>query len=356
MNDLILDSTAPVCFDRTHPRGGDQPDSGASAFERVRRECLRVHSLMIVHTRVMLSSRLGLTLSSCMFIGWFLVSEAVLAADRQPLFLWSTPDQGLPVETGRELPRRDDEDPPAVRITDIQQPYLIRYDPRPEKLNGTAVIILPGGGYSYVVSGKEGLEVAQWLNELGITAFVLHYRTPTRAAEQDWLAPVQDAQRAIRLVRQQASTWGLKAERIGLLGFSAGGNAAAIAATNQQIPARLDQATPAELAQVSARPDFLMLAYPWKLIDDAQQGLRNELTIDAQTPPTFLVHTHDDGVTSLSSIMFYQALKQHKIPAELHIYRNGGHGYGVRPVPGSTVHTWTARAADWLNQSGLLQL
>lgn len=291
--------------------------------------------------RSMLSFRLCLLLASVFQVVCDQSGQA-----QESVFLWPQLAEGLrPEDVGEFLPARVNEAPPAIRITNIDHPYLVRFDP-PRPVSGRpGVILLPGGGYRYAVVGKEGQEVARWLNELGITAFVLHYRTPTRDAPQDWLAPVQDAQRAVRLVRSQ-SDWGVDPERICLLGFSAGGNAAAIAATNFETPLRSDVGD--QVDELSARPDLLMLLYPWQLLNDTGRGLRKEVVVDQQTPPTLLIHAHDDSATSLSSIEFYRAMHLSGRSAELHIFANGGHGYGLRMVPQSRIHTWTDRAADWL--------
>ena len=198
---------------------------------------------------------------------------------------------------------------------------------------------------------KEGSEVADWLNPLGVTVFVAHYRTKREKNESDpWMRPLEDGQRAVSLVRSRATDWGLAADRIGVIGFSAGGQCAALVTTrfSERQYRPVD-----EIDGVSCRPDFSLLFYPAYLVD--KEGLLSEIvTITEKTPPTFLVHTHDDPLTSLSSIEFYRQLKLHNIPAALHIYRNGGHGYGIRPVEGSDVDTWPDRATEWLELSGLI--
>lgn len=255
---------------------------------------------------------------------------------------------------GEALPRRATENPPATRIQGITRPQLHRYDPPEGQRTGAAVLIFPGGGYNYVVVDKEGSEAAAWLNRLGITALVVHYRTKRRdgGPGEDWIRPLEDGQRGVSLVRQRAAAWKLDPRKIGVLGFSAGGQAAALVATRFQSR----QYTPRdEIDRESCRPDFAMLVYPWQLVDASGAQLKPLVDVGPQSPPTFLVHAHDDGATSLSSVLFYAALKRHKIDAELHIYRNGGHGYGMRAVPESDVDTWTDRAADWLRGSGLAQ-
>ena len=246
---------------------------------------------------------------------------------------------------GEAIPPRATEKPPATRIGKITQPTLEMFSPAADKRTGAAVLIFPGGAYNYCVTDKEGSEPARWLNGQGITAFVLKYRTKDGVSEPVWKRPLQDAQRSVSLVRSRAAEWGLKADRIGVMGFSAGGQLAALTAT------RFDERSyePVDdIEKTSCRPDFALLIYPWNLYDPKTEKLIPELTLSDKLPPTFLLHTHDDGSTSLGPVFFYAALKQRKIPAELHVYQAGGHGYGMRPVAGTTIDTWPERAASWL--------
>ena len=253
-------------------------------------------------------------------------------------------------DTGTALPERPNEYPPATRIEKITSPQLLRYNPVDFLKCGASLVILPGGGYRYVVVDKEGSEIAKRFAESGLTVFVLKYRTVDQRSDDDWKRPVQDAQRAVRLIRSHAAEWKLDPDRVGMMGFSAGGNAAAIASTNlKAIPGGSD-----EVDKLDCRPNFTMLIYPWQLVEPNSLELRDIVTVDAETPPTFLVHAHDDGVTSLSSVAFYAQLKAKNIPAELHIYQTGGHGYGIRPIHGTNIHTWADRAEDWLRMGSLL--
>lgn len=277
------------------------------------------------------------------------------ADDSHPTyFLWPpTSANKLTSEVGRILPARENENPPAVRITDIETPFMKRFDPPVDKVNGASVVIVPGGAYRYAVVGKEGAEIADWFNRLGVTAFVLYYRTPTNGLDDDWVKPVQDAQRAVRLIRSHAKDWNLDPNRVGIIGFSAGGNAAAIASTKMDVQHKEEKQD--KIDEVSARPDFTMLIYPWKLLNEEGTGLRDEVAVDKNTPPTLLIHAHNDGVTSLSSIEFYKSMKRLGLLAELHIYESGGHGYGLRKVKGANVHTWPKRAESWMQVRGLLK-
>ncbi|MEZ6057651.1 MAG: alpha/beta hydrolase [Planctomycetaceae bacterium] len=257
---------------------------------------------------------------------------------------------------GTTLPQRASERPPATRITDVTQPLLEIYLPQPvadgmAQKKTPALLIFPGGAYRYVVQDKEGSEIAAWLNRLGITAIVLRYRSLVPGSKDDnWVRPLQDAQRSLSLIRTQAESLGIDPTQIGVIGFSAGGQLAALSAT------RFDARSydPIDtIDETSCRPDFAMLIYPWQLVEGNSLTLRDIVTVTPKTPPTFLVHAHDDSSTSFSSIAFYAALKTHKVAAELHLYENGGHGYGMRPVSGSNIHTWPDRATDWLTSRHL---
>lgn len=277
------------------------------------------------------------------------------ASAREPdrvVDLWS----GLaPGETtrhaGDELPRRPDEAPPATRITNITQPQLEIYEPEPEHRTGIAVLILPGGGYNYIVRDKEGSEAAEWLNQLGIAGCVLRYRTKDESDRPLWQRPVQDGQRAVSLLRAKSQDWELDGDKIGILGFSAGGQVASLVATrfNQRAYDATD-----EIDSASCRPDFVLLVYPWRLVNGDTGKLKDEVTVTSETPPTFLIHAHNDSESSLSSVLFYSELKRNGVAGELHIFETGGHGYGLRPVEKSQVHTWPRRAEEWLRGRGIV--
>lgn len=252
---------------------------------------------------------------------------------------------------GETLPFRPEENPPVVRVSGITQPTLACYPPKVNS-TGAAVLILPGGAFGRVVTNKEGSEIAEWLNGHGITAFVLSYRTIANDATKDekanaWKKPVQDAQRSLSLIRSRAAEWKLRKDRIGIMGFSAGGQAAArvICLDNERTYDSTDT-----IDSESIRPDFSLLVYPWNLTVGKEANLLPELTVPKDCGPVFLVHTHDDGASSLSSALFYVALKQQNIPAELHVFGNGGHGYGMRPVADSNVATWPTLAEPWLKR------
>ncbi|MDB4476837.1 alpha/beta hydrolase [Rhodopirellula sp.] len=266
----------------------------------------------------------------------------------EPIFVW--PDLA-PEETertsGTQLPMRAVDKPPIIRIEKIRRPPMSVY-PATRNANGSAVLILPGGGFGKVVPNLEGSEAADWLCELGVTCFVLNYRTrlPNNAKEPGWKRPLQDAQRAMRWIRANADQWNLDRDQIGLLAFSAGGQVGAILITDEKASYEpIDQ-----VDEQSFRPDFAMLVYPWNMYDNKTDKLMPVIKVTKSTSPSFIIHTHDDGSTSLGSVLLYADMKRQKVPAELHVYETGGHGYGTRDRPNSNIGSWTDRATDWLER------
>lgn len=280
------------------------------------------------------------------------VASLAAEAPTSRLFVWPKfAPRETTLDVGTKQPNRPDENPPVTRVVKIRRPGLSIFLPE-KNPSGTALLILPGGGFSKVVPDKEGSEAAPWLTELGIATFVLSYRTNevTPKNEPAFERPLQDAQRALRLMRANAEKWNLKKDQIGVLGFSAGGQVAAVLhtadgkATYESIDAVDEQ---------SCRPDFSLLIYPWRVYDPGTDALLPQIQITKNTPPAFIVHTHDDASTSLGSVLIYAGLKRNGVPAELHVYQNGGHGYGMRAVPNSDIGSWPDRATDWLTRRGL---
>lgn len=258
--------------------------------------------------------------------------------------------------------------PGAMGDRASDRPMLTVYAPANETATGTAVIICPGGGYGGLATDHEGKQIAEWLNTLGIKAFVLTYRLPSNGYRHP--VPLMDAQRAIRLVRSRAAEWNVKPGRIGILGFSAGGHLASTAATHFEQPVSTGDKADA-VDRVSCRPDFQILIYPVISMDEAithrgsrnnllgqdpsaelLRRLSNELQITETTPPAFLVHADDDkAVLPDNSIRYYLGLRKANVAAELHIYLKGGHGFGRRSSAGPAA-TWTDRCRQWLELSG----
>jgi acetyl esterase/lipase len=242
---------------------------------------------------------------------------------------------------------------PILRITNVLDPRLEFYEPDAAKKNGNAVIIVPGGGFGILASGHEGSDLALWFRERGFVAAVLQHRCPTSNLPKPWEFPAQDTQRALSLVRTKAGELGVKPDRIGLFGFSAGGQVALIAATNAD--ARLYSAGDTVDA-TSCRPDFLMLCYPWKILaDNSLTELKSEIKIDAKTPPTFIAQANDDKASlAEGSTLAFLALRKANVPAELHIYSTGGHGFGLLPNPTQAPGDWPGRLELWLRARGLV--
>ncbi len=269
------------------------------------------------------------------------------AAAGEPIFIWPDLAPGeTDRSTGTTLPMRAADNPPITRVEKIRRPPMAVFVPQ-SKANGVSVLILPGGGFGKVVPDMEGSEAAEWLARLGVTSFVLNYRTNETipADEPAWRRPLQDSQRAMRWIRAHASRWKLDTSKIGLLAFSAGGQVGAMLITGG------DQANYENIDETDKqpfRPDFAMLVYPWRIYDPSTDALLPQINVTADTPPTFIVHTSDDHSTSLGAVLLYAGLKRNKVPAELHIYENGGHGYGTRDRDNSNIGTWTDRASDWL--------
>jgi len=261
--------------------------------------------------------------------------------------------KALPPE--QDVNKPDDKpvgDRKIIKLTNVSTPTLSVYRPSAERANGTAIIVCPGGGHSILAFDHEGTEVAEWLNTLGVTGIVLKYRVPFRNPDKRWEAAVQDAQRAVRVARSRAKEWNIDPERLGILGFSAGGETAGRAA---MLHAKRQYAAVDAIDDVSCRPDFAALIYPGGLDDKSTPWtLKSDVHVDANTPPMFFAHAADDRVPAAQSVLLFTELRKVSVPAELHVYASGGHGYGMRKT-GHPVNTWPDRCADWLRDQGWLK-
>jgi len=258
--------------------------------------------------------------------------------------------------------------PGAKGSEEGDKPTLTICLPDRETATGTAVVICPGGGYGHLSMDREGQQIADWLNSISVAGFILKYRH--QGVGYGHPAPLQDAQRAIRIVRSRAKQWNIDPERIGIMGFSAGGHLASSAGTHfQKNYYDLKDA----IDKVSCRPDFMILLYPVITLDDVYthsgskrnllganpdqklvENLSNEKQVTDKTPPTFLVHSNEDtAVPAENSIFFYLALRKAGVPAEMHIYLKGSHGSAIEKKYG-IVSTWPERCADWMKVRGLL--
>jgi acetyl esterase/lipase len=258
-----------------------------------------------------------------------------------------------------------------IKIRFVTKPTIQVYLAPADKNTGTVVVVCPGGGYYGLSYVGEGIEVAKWLNRLGITAVVLHYRLPDDAImENKSIAPLQDGQEAMRIVRRNAKKWGADPHKIGIMGFSAGGHIASTVSTH------FDEKVYESQDTTSARPDFSLLVYPVISMDSAitHWGSResllgknptpemvkhfsNALQVTAKTPPAFMMHSLDDGTVPVqNSIEYALAMKKHNIPCELHIYECGGHGYGLARWSPGTESTWPDACEKWLKVKGFLNI
>ena len=289
------------------------------------------------------------------------LSTVSLAANPLVLPLWP---EGVPDVKPHTAPFITDK---TGRVGEVHEPTLTVYAPPAGQANGTAVVICPGGGYAWLSAVREGTRYAEWLNQLGVTCFILHYRLK----EYGHPAPLRDVLRAIRIVRSRATEFGVNPQRIGIIGSSAGGHLASSAATLFDHP---DGKTGAALDAVSARPDFALLLYPVILMEGPHihAGSRNNLIsptpspalvaqmsterqVTKDTPPTFIVHAQDDGAVPVeNAIAFYSALRAAKVPVEMHLYEKGGHGFAMeaKHVPTSE---WPDRAETWLRAHGWIK-
>ena len=308
-----------------HPRGRTRPIPGG-------------------HTRTGATLTIALAIFAC----------AALAQPQEAIPLWP---HGTPGES--PLPQAEADTSGAkgalvagrsvIRLGNVSSPTITVYPPPAGKNTGAAVLVFPGGGYSILALDLEGSEICEWLNSIGVTGVLVKYRVPAQQNSARKDAPLQDAQRAISIVRHDAAKWHIDPARIGILGFSAGGHLAA------NLSNHFDQRTYPAIDQadgVSLRPDFTILVYPAYLAGSGG-ALAPELNVTSSTPQTFLVQAENDGVGVENSLVYFAALHKNRVPAELHVYAEGGHGYGLRPTA-DPVTGWPVRAAEWLKHIGVL--
>jgi acetyl esterase/lipase len=281
------------------------------------------------------------------------------AASAQQRYLWPASDRlNLPVwpdrppgESANVPPEHNVPDQsllagrPYVRLTDVSSPTITLYKAESHN-SGAAVLVLPGGGYQIVAMDLEGTEICEWLNSIGVNCLLLKYRVPGSGPYPKSAAALQDAQRAMGLVREHAAEWGLDPNRLGVMGFSAGGNLAAGLSSiyKKRLYKPIDAAD-----DLGCRPDFAILVYPAYLANENREfALNPEVQPTAETPPTFLLQAEDDPVHVENSILYFMELKKAGVRAEMHIYAQGGHGYGLRKTDLPISH-WPALVETWLH-------
>jgi acetyl esterase/lipase len=289
----------------------------------------------------------------------FMSAVILTHAQEKPLPLY--PD-GVP--NAKPTPKTYIEKSDKEWSTFVSIPTITPYLPLKGTANGTAIVIFPGGGYSGLSMDNEGSSIAKAFNKIGVTAFVVKYRLPSDSIMVDkTIGPLQDAQQAVLMVRQNAAQWGIKTDKIGIIGFSAGGHLASTEGTH------FDKVLVANKANISVRPDFMMLLYPVisfgpqahvgsreNLIgktpsDDLLNLYSNEKQVTANTPPTFIVHAEDDNVVPVqNSLMFYEALLSAKVKAEMHLFEEGGHGFGLNNP--KSKNKWIDWAKNWMEENG----
>ncbi len=239
---------------------------------------------------------------------------------------------------------------PIIRLGNVSNPTLTLYTPR-QNNNGAAVVVFPGGGYRILAIDLEGTEVCDWLNSAGITCVLVKYRVPNSGPYPKSPAALQDAQRALGMVRSHAAEWHIDPHKVGVLGFSAGAHLSAALSTHfdQRLYEPMDAAD-----KLSCRPDFAVIVYPGYLAVSEQNYAPNrDIQVTGQTPPSFIVQAEDDPVHVENAVVYFLALKNAKVPAELHIYSEGGHGYGLRRTA-LPVTTWPVSVETWLHTIHIL--
>lgn len=300
-------------------------------------------------------------------IGGFGSTSRKTRRGRQQKSLWAPPQgdvtlnlwpNGAPDATpsaGPEENTTKPKDPLAggksvVRLTNVSTPTITLYQPRGKK-SGAAIVVFPGGGYQILAMDLEGTEVCRWLNSIGVTCVLLKYRVPNSGPYPKSAQALEDAQRAVGMVRARASEWHIDSHRIGVLGFSAGGYL--VAALSTHYDHRLYSPLDSDDKQ-SCRPDFSVLIYPAYLTDpDGSVGLSPNVPVTKDIPPAFLLQTEDDPYHAASSIAYFMALKNANVPAELHLYARGGHGYGLRDADLPVTH-WPHLVQTWLHTIHIL--
>ena len=287
-----------------------------------------------------------------LFLLFFIATLTSVTAQQKPILLFPN---GAPGESSKMIEVEDLSGSktagcPVSRITNVSSPTITFYPAPADNNLGTTIIVNPGGAYNFLAYNIEGSEICKRFNSFGINCVLVKYRVPRREGLEKHEAPLQDLQRAIAYTRSHAKEWSIDENKIGVMGFSAGAHLSAMASNNFN-----ERTYPAVDANddVNIRPDFCMLIYP-AYLDGENFSLAPEVSVTDKTPPTFIVQTLDDSNYINSSLFYYYALKETKVPSALHIYPSGGHGYGLRNT-GHLVNEWPYRAINWLSEIGMLE-
>ena len=270
-----------------------------------------------------------------------MISSAAAELPEIPLWPKGMPAPVIAADPPEKVEKRADG---IQRRTNVSQPRLFVHEPPSDvKRTGAAVIVVPGGGFGVLADEHEGSEAAAWLAKYGLVGFQLAHRAPTNNHPVPNAGPAQDLQKAVIEVRRHAAEFKVDPKKVGILGFSAGGQVALVAVTNEL-------RFPSEAIAESHKPDFLLLLYPYQIYDPMTKGLRADIQLDGGLPPTFIAQMGDDrGSLPQGSTLLYLELINRQIPAEIHIYEKGGHGFGMRSRSGATGPVdWQQRAIDWL--------
>lgn len=283
---------------------------------------------------------------------FFLITTMSLLSQEKPILLFpdGAPGESVKMKQVDDLTGNKVAGCPVLRISNVSEPTLTFFPAPANNNSGVTIVVNPGGGYNILAYNLEGTEICKRFNSYGINCVLVKYRVPRREGLEKHEAPLQDVQRAIAYTRSHAEVWNINPDKIGVLGLSAGAHLSAVASTNydnrtyQKIDSHDD---------VSLRPDFTALIYPAYLSGD-NFSISPELKVDENTPPTILIQTQDDKRHIDSSVFYYYALKEAKVPAEMHLYPSGGHGYGARNT-GHTVNEWPHRVLSWLRDIKMLE-
>lgn len=285
----------------------------------------------------------------------FIAGSAAAQQQQQRIVLWPDGTPELSTVKGPEYDPTTDADriksgKVTVRLTNVSQPTMTVYLPPAAKVNHTGAIVFPGGGYDHLAWNIEGTEVCEWLNSLGVTCAVLKYRVPEKGRFPDNPADLEDAQQAMRIFRSHAAAWKVDPEKLGVAGFSAGGNLAAL--LSRQYDYQGKNVPP---STISARPNFQILLYPGGLTERSSDStLVDAVRPDKNVPPTFIAQAADDPAVHVQGTLTYAtALKTTGIPFDIHIFAEGGHGFGLRPTH-FPITGWPALAETWLRNNHLL--